>query len=79
MKNKAAFPAQDESRASADVDTDKRRQLLKGVGLGGAALAVTQWTRPVVESVVLPAHAQTTTGALAASSAPLIRFRVGVS
>lgn len=41
-----------------------RRDLLKALTLGGGAVTVTklpaQWTTPVVDSVVLPAHAQTT-------------------
>ncbi len=38
-----------------------RRRLLKALAIGGAAaMPVEKWTRPVVESVVLPAHAQTT-------------------
>ncbi len=40
-----------------------RRRLLQAVtaaGLGGAATLPTQWSRPVVDSVLLPAHAQAT-------------------
>ena len=41
----------------------KARKLLKSIALGGGAIAVGKtlpqsWTRPVVESVMLPAHAQ---------------------
>ncbi len=43
---------------------DKRRELLKALTLGGGAVAATQlptsWTKPVVDSVTLPVHAQTT-------------------
>lgn len=43
---------------------DKRRDLLKALTLGSGAVAATQlpsnWSKPVVESVVLPGHAQTT-------------------
>ncbi len=42
----------------------KRRELLKALTLGGGAVAATQlpttWTKPVVDSVTLPVHAQTT-------------------
>ena len=43
--------------------TKSRRKLLKSIALGGGAIAVGKtlpqsWTRPVVESVMLPAHAQ---------------------
>lgn len=41
-----------------------RRRLLKALGLGGGTATVSQlpsaWSKPIVESVVLPAHAQTT-------------------
>lgn len=43
---------------------DKRRELLKALTLGGGAVTVANlpanWTKPVVNSVMLPAHAQTT-------------------
>lgn len=44
---------------------ENRRRLIKSLTLGGGAVTLSKlqptWTRPVVESVVLPAHAQTTT------------------
>ncbi len=45
---------------SARASDDKRRQLVKGAALGVGGITLTHWSRPVVESVVLPAHAQTT-------------------
>ncbi len=43
---------------------DKRRELLKALTLGGGAVTLTRvpgyWSKPVVDAVVLPAHAQTT-------------------
>ncbi len=43
---------------------DKRRDLLKALTLGGGAVAATRlpanWSKPVVDSVMLPLHAQTT-------------------
>lgn len=44
----------------------ERRRLLQAVsaaGLGGAAALPTHWSRPVVDSVLLPAHAQATPAA----------------
>jgi len=43
--------------------TEGRRHLLKAVTVGGGAVVVgtslpAAWTKPVIESVVLPAHAQ---------------------
>jgi hypothetical protein len=39
-----------------------RRKLLERVALGGAAISVTllpsKWVKPVVETIVVPAHAQ---------------------
>ncbi len=41
-----------------------RRRILKGTGVAGAAaiLLPTSWTKPVLQAVVVPAHAQTTPG-----------------
>lgn len=40
-----------------------RRRLLKALTLGGGAVTITKlpatWSKPVLESVMLPAHAQT--------------------
>ena len=45
---------------SSEVDPEaKRRQIVKNLTIGGSAIAVTQWTRPMVDSVVVPAHADT--------------------
>ncbi len=35
-----------------------RRDLIKTITIGGSALTITKWHKPIVESVVLPAHAQ---------------------
>ena len=53
-----------DKRPIADKTSTKRRKLLKSVAAGGSTLVVAkvlpdQWARPVVESVMLPAHAQT--------------------
>lgn len=44
--------------------SDPRRSLLKTLAVGGVAGAAlpTQWSKPMIDSVVLPAHAQTTSG-----------------
>ncbi|MCH2190527.1 MAG: hypothetical protein MK188_06375 [Gammaproteobacteria bacterium] len=39
----------------AKNDTSNRRRLLLGLGTGGAALV---WKKPILDAVVLPAHAQ---------------------
>lgn len=48
----------------APEQTDGRRRLLKTLAAGGVAGATlpAQWTKPVIEAVMLPAHAQATTG-----------------
>jgi hypothetical protein len=35
-----------------------RRAALRGIALGGGALVITQWKKPVVDAIVMPAHAQ---------------------
>lgn len=47
--------------------TNSRRRLLKSAMIGGGVLGASQdkWSRPIIDSVVLPAHA-TTTGSGAA-------------
>lgn len=42
-------------------NTFDRRQLVKTVLIGGAIATIvlpTKWTKPLIESVVVPAHAQ---------------------
>lgn len=39
-----------------------RRGIVKGVALGVGGLTLTHWSKPVVQNVVLPAHAQTSPG-----------------
>lgn len=48
------------------VDQQKRRKLLGAIAAGGAAttLLPQKWSKPVVDSVMLPAHAQMSPGAL---------------
>ena len=40
-----------------------RRDVIKGVTIGGTAFAVTKWSKPVMDAVILPAHAATSPGA----------------
>jgi hypothetical protein len=42
----------------------RRDALKRTITVGGVSIALAGWTKPVVESVVLPAHAQTTGGLL---------------
>lgn len=53
--------------------TENRRKLLKSVAAGGGAIIAGKtlpetWTRPAVESVVLPAHARTSGGPFSGST-----------
>ena len=55
----------EESIASQDTENPTRRKLIKSAVAGGvvvtaAELMPTNWTKPVIQSVVLPAHATTT-------------------
>jgi hypothetical protein len=58
MKNKNEEKPAAEVEMSADAK--KRRKLLGAIAAGGAAanLLPSKWSKPVVESVLLPAHAQ---------------------
>ena len=49
----------------SDASGSRRDALKKTVTVGGVSIALASWTKPVVESVILPAHAQTTSGTLA--------------
>lgn len=46
----------DSPKAAQD---DRRRGVVKGVALGLGGVTLSHWSKPVVETVVLPAHAQT--------------------
>ena len=52
----------DTSRSRGTDST--RRRILKGTGIAGAIAIFlpTSWTKPVLQAVVVPAHAQTTPG-----------------
>ena len=43
-----------------------RRNLVKGVALGVGGVSLSHWSKPVVQDVILPAHAQTSAGQLTA-------------
>lgn len=60
MKNKQPPPRRDPGRSSSPA-SDRRRRLLTGVFVPGItwSLLPDKWSRPIVQSVLLPAHAQT--------------------
>ena len=67
--NRPSDEAQTEhSEASVtNRDADKRRRLLKGLAAGGGVMAAggslpERWKKPVVDSVIVPAHAQASPG-----------------
>ncbi len=43
---------------------NSRRNLLKLLSAAGGAVTVSEWTKPIITSVILPVHAATTTGDL---------------
>ena len=52
-------------------DAEKRRKTVKRILIGvGAVGAVQYWTKPIVESVVLPSHSVTTTPPSPPSESP---------
>jgi hypothetical protein len=48
------------SAKAGRTGSEARRGVVKGMALGLGGITLTQWSKPVVESVILPAHAQTT-------------------
>lgn len=54
-----------------------RRQVLKRTLLGGSAVTVVFWKKPVVKGLVLPAHAGTTMMTLGGSSSSFARILRG--
>ena len=44
-----------------------RRQALKAITAAGGGIVVAKWSKPVVESVIVPAHAQTSATILSGS------------
>ena len=63
------MPTRREGNVMSDTNAPEgRRRLLKALAVGGGAVVVgtslpASWTKPVIESVVLPAHAQASGGA----------------
>ena len=47
-------------KQTTNATDENRRRVLKGVTIGGGSIALTKWSKPIVETVVLPAHAQAT-------------------
>ncbi len=48
-----------DDRDNKNAGRDKRRSVVKGITIAGTGVTLSHWTKPVVESIVLPAHAQT--------------------
>ncbi len=57
-------PAVEENLDSNESSVQKRRSVLKGalLGTGSAAALPDAWINPVINTVIVPAHAQTTDG-----------------
>ena len=61
-------------KIKGDTEGDRkrigRRQLIQAIGVGGAGIVASRWSKPIVDAVVLPLHAQASavTGALYAIS-----------
>ena len=55
-----------------------RRTALKGLAIGGGIGALTQWSKPVVDAVVLPAHAQATVQAQGRGALTIINVVFGL-
>ena len=69
------FDAKKDPSESEEVLHDGRRQLLKAIGAGAGYVAVrlalpAAWSTPVVASLVLPAHAQASSGLACVAETP---------
>jgi len=53
-------PAQNSHSRHAKKRNAGRRKALKALAAGGGVAVLSKWSKPVIESVVLPAHAQAT-------------------
>lgn len=69
MKNDQSDPSKSDQRPETGEDEDlkKRREAVRRILVGGGLIAGGQavpkdWSRPVIDSVVLPSHAQTSPG-----------------
>ena len=64
-KGKGINSPENGSSVEAEDNQNSRRKILKQTLAGGAVIsagvASSKWSKPVVDSVVLPAHAQTST------------------
>ena len=63
--------------------SEKRRKLLKSIAAGSGAIVAGKslpdsWSKPVVDSVILPAHAQTSPAAPPAPPAPPVSGLTGI-
>jgi len=68
--NKSAEPVSPRpGHASTQGSTTRRRRILLAAAAGGTA--VTLWRRPVIDAVLLPAHAQTSDGELVGVAPPV--------
>lgn len=65
------FKSKNEKMTSRDSE---RRRLLSIIGLTGAAVAAapSKWSKPVIDAVILPAHAQTSCITDTTAGGPLI-------
>ena len=59
MANSTKKPRKESPQASVQ---EGRRRLFKTIALGGGAVGLAKWSKPIVSSIILPAHAQATGG-----------------
>ena len=53
-----------------DKKSEQRRNVVKGITIVGTGVTLSKWSKPVVESVLLPAHAQTSVARVAGAMIP---------
>ena len=60
----------DNEEVGQALGEEGRRKLLKKLGAGSSGVAIAAWTAPIVTAVSIPAHAQTSGGAVIFAGPP---------
>lgn len=69
-KNRPGVGERPAQQVNPEKNKETRRRALKGVVAGGAVFGGSLWMKPVIESVVIPDHAQTSPRRSATTVAP---------
>ena len=72
MKNNLKNKSPELSPTLEYLHGENRRKVLSVLGLGGALILPNKWAKPIVDTVIMPAHAQTSDPIAEASSTPSV-------